>query len=88
MAETRNIEDLERYKSAKKDVKKAVCDAKLKVYDDLHHKLVTMDGEMGVYKLAKIRDRKCIDPDLVRCIKNEKQRVLVKDEEIKRGFRS
>ena len=43
---------------------------------------------MGIYKLAKIRDRKCRDLDNVRCIKSEDQRVLVKDEEIKERWRS
>ena len=85
---TKNIEDLEKYKNAKKEAKKAVSDAKFKAYDDLYHKLGTKEGEMGVYKLARIRDRKCRDLDHVRCIKSEDQRVLVKDEEIKERWRS
>ena len=85
---TKNIEDLEEYKNAKKEAKKAVSDAKFKAYDDLYHKLGTKEGEMGVYKLARIRDRKCRDLDHVRCIKSEDQRVLVKDEEIKERWRS
>ncbi|MES6387717.1 hypothetical protein U6T19_12160, partial [Cutibacterium acnes] len=48
---TQNIEDLEKYKNAKKETKKAVSDAKFKAYDDLYHKLGTKEGEMGVYKL-------------------------------------
>ena len=78
---TKNIVDLERYKNAKKEAKKAV----FKAYDDLYHKLGTKEVEMGIYKLARIRDRKCRDLDHVRCIKNEDQRVLVKDEDIKEG---
>ena len=85
---TKNIEDLEKYKNAKKEAKKTVSDAKFKAYDDLYHKLGTKEGEMGIYKLAKIRDRKCRDLDHVRWIKSEDQRVLVKDEEIKERWRS
>ena len=73
----------------KKEARKTIRNAKFKAYDDLYHKLGTKEGEMGVYKFARIRDRKCrnLDHD-VRCIKSEDQRVLVKDEEIKERWRS
>jgi len=35
----------------------------------------TREGEMGVYKLARITDRKCRAFRHVRCIKSEDQRV-------------
>lgn len=47
--------------------------------------LSTMDGEMDVYKLNKMTNRKCRDLDHDRSIKSEYQRVSVKDEEIKKG---
>ena len=36
------------------------------------------------HRIAKMRDRKSRDLGMVRCIKDETQRVLVKDEEIKK----
>ena len=61
--------------------------ARGKVYDELYEKLGTKEGEMGVYKLAKIRERKTRDLNQVKCIKDEADRVLVKDDEIKKRWR-
>ena len=40
---TRNMENHERYKKAKKEAKKVVSDAKCKPYDDLHNRLGTRE---------------------------------------------
>lgn len=46
---TRNEENLKRYRSAKKEAKKAVNKATFKVYDDdLYHQLGSRNGEMDV----------------------------------------
>ena len=78
---------MEKYKEAKKNAKRAVSAARGKAYDELYEKLGTKEGEMGVYKLAKIRERKTRDLNQVKCIKDEVDRVLVKDEEIKKRWR-
>ena len=61
--------------------------ARGKAYDELYEKLGTKEGEMGVYKLAKICERKTRDLNQVKCIKDEADQVLVKDEEIKKRWR-
>lgn len=42
---------------------------------------------MGIYKMAKICERKTRDLNQVKCIKDEADRVLVKDEQIKKQWR-
>lgn len=39
---------------------------------------------MGIFKLAKTRDKKMRDLELVKCIKDEHDHVLVKGEDVKR----
>lgn len=67
----------------KKKVNVIANDAKSKEDNDLYHKLGNRDGEMCVYKFARIKGKKCKDLDHVNCFKSEDQRVLVKDNEIK-----
>ena len=74
----RSTSNMENYKEAKKNAKRAVSAARGKAYDELYEKLGTKEGEMGVYKLAKIRERKTRDLNQVKCIKDEADRVLVK----------
>jgi hypothetical protein len=45
--------------------------------------LGTEDGEKNIYKLAKTSEMKIRDLNGVRCIKDEDQKVLVKEEHIK-----
>eukprot|EP00262_Sarcandra_glabra_P012088 TRINITY_DN3039_c0_g2_i3.p1 TRINITY_DN3039_c0_g2~~TRINITY_DN3039_c0_g2_i3.p1 ORF type:complete len:402 (+),score=55.32 TRINITY_DN3039_c0_g2_i3:275-1480(+) len=80
---TRTMDDLERYKLAKREAKKAVSKVKYEAYDNLYTRLGTKEGEKEIYKLAKIREKKTRDLDQVRCIRDEDQRVLVKEDEIK-----
>ena len=72
------------YKKPKKEAKKVVSDAKCKAYDDLYNRLGTRGGREGYFKLAKIREKKSRDLDHVKCIKNNDQKVLVKDNDIKK----
>ena len=75
--------NIEGYKLAKKAAKRAVSVAKGKAYDDLHQRLDTKEGEKDIYRMARIRKRKTRDINQIKCIKNETDRLLVKDEEIK-----
>lgn len=83
----RSASILEKYKEAKRNARQAVSGARGKAYDKLHQKLGTKEGEMEVYKMAKIRERKTRDLNQVKCIKDEADRVLVKDEKIKKCWR-
>ena len=75
----------ERYKLAKKEDKKAVQNARAKVYREVYEKLDTKEVEKDIYRIARIRDRKTRDLCTVRCVKDEDQKVLVQDEQIKDG---
>jgi hypothetical protein len=60
-----------------------VSEARGQTYTEMYRKLDTKEGENDVYKMAKLRERKTRDFNQVKCIKNEANRLLVKDEEIK-----
>jgi hypothetical protein len=49
--------------------------------------LDTKDDENVVYKMTKLRERKTRDFNQVKCIKDEADRILVKDDEIKNRWR-
>ena len=84
----RNKENLKKYKKANKYAKKIVSDAKNKAYDDLYNRLGTKEGEKDVFKIAKMRERKCRDINHVRCIKSEDETVLVKANEINKRWKN
>jgi hypothetical protein len=60
-----------------------VREARGQTYMELYRKLNTKEGENDVYKMTKLRERKARDLNQVKCIKDEADRLLVKDEEIK-----
>jgi hypothetical protein len=64
-----------------------VSEARGQAYTELYRKLDTKEGENDVYKMAKLRERKIRDFNQVKCIKDETNRLLVKDEEIKNRWR-
>ena len=72
-----------RCKATKKIAKKAVVIAKSIAYDRLYQKLRTKEGEKEVFRLARDRERRTRDLDVVRCIKNKNGEVLSEDAEIK-----
>ena len=43
----------------------------------------TKEFEKDIYRIARIRERKSRDLCTVRCVKDENQKILVQDEEIK-----
>ena len=53
-----------------------------KAYDDLYQQLGTKEGEKDIYRMARIRKRKTMDINQIKCIKDGTDRLLVKDEEI------
>jgi hypothetical protein len=53
----------------------------------MYQKLDTKKGENDVYKMAKLQEMKIRDFNQVKCIKDETDRLLVKDDEIKNGWR-
>jgi hypothetical protein len=73
----------ERYKDAKKTAKRAVSEAKGRVYDDLYQRLSTKEGENDIYKMARIWERKTRDLNQVKYIKDEMDQLLVKGQDIK-----
>jgi len=77
----------ERYKLAKKEAKKAIQNTRSKVYKEVYEKLNTKEVENDIYRIARIRERKTRDLCTVRCVKDENQKVLIRDEEIKERWR-
>jgi hypothetical protein len=60
-----------------------VSEAKGRAYDDLYRRLCTKEGKKDVYKIARIRERKTMDPNQVKRIKDEMDQLLVKGQDIK-----
>ena len=65
---------------AKKEAKKAIQNARVKVYKEMYKKLDTKEAEKDIYRIARIRERKTRDLCTIRCVKDEDQKVLVQDE--------
>jgi hypothetical protein len=66
----RSVDNVERYKVVKKTTKQAVSEARGQMYDGLYQRLGTKEGEKGIYKMAKSRERKTRDIIQVKCIKD------------------
>lgn len=59
-----------------------VRDVKFKVYENFYNDLGLKDGEVKIFKLVKLRDKNTKDIEDVRCIINEEDKVLIKDDEV------
>jgi hypothetical protein len=79
----RSAYNVEWYKVAKKTTKWAVNEARGRMYDGLYQRLSTNESEKDIYRMAKSRERKMRDIIQVKCIKDETERLLTKDEDIK-----
>jgi hypothetical protein len=79
----RSANNVERYKVTKKTVKRAVSEAMGQIYDGMYQWLGTKEWEKDIYRMAKSRERKTRDIIQVKCIKDETERLLIKDEDIK-----
>jgi hypothetical protein len=58
-------------------------EARGQAYTELYRKLDTKEGKNDVYKMTKLQERKIRDLNQVKCIKDDANRLLVNDEEIK-----
>jgi hypothetical protein len=56
-------------------------------YAELYRKLDTQESENDVYNMVKFRERNTRYFNQVKCIKNETNKLLVKDDEIKNKLR-
>jgi hypothetical protein len=83
----RSADNVERYKVAKKTAKRAVSEARSRMYDGLYQRLGTKEWKNDIYRMAKSRERKMRDIIQVKCIKDETERLLTKDEDIKNRWR-
>ena len=77
------ISKREIYKEAKRVAKKEVAEAKWRAYEDFYKKLDTKEGEKHIFKLAKARSRKKQDIKAVKYIKDEDEKVLLRQDDIK-----
>jgi hypothetical protein len=68
---------------AKKTAKRAVGEAKGRAYEGLYQCLDTKEGEKDIYRMARAHDRKTKDLNQVKCIKDEREQLLVKEDEIR-----
>ena len=78
----RSVDNIEKYKVAKKTTKRAISVAKGRAYDDLYQYLSTKEGEKDIYRMARVCERKTRDFNQVKCIKDEREHLLIKEDEI------
>jgi hypothetical protein len=83
----RSVDNVERYKVAKKTAKQVVSKTRDQMYDGLYQRLGTKEWEKDIYRMAKSRERKTRNIILVKCIKDATERLLTKDEDIKNRWR-
>jgi hypothetical protein len=57
----RSVDNVERYKVAKKTAKRAVSEVRGQMYDGLYQRLGMKEGENNVFRMAKSRERKTRD---------------------------
>ena len=84
----RNADNWEKYKAAKKETKVAVSEARTRAYEGLYQSLGTKEGEKGIYRIAKSRERRTRDLDQVKCIKDKDGEVLAQEEKINERWKS
>ncbi|KAL8110854.1 hypothetical protein AgCh_026560 [Apium graveolens] len=70
------------YKEVRRTAKKTVAEAKSKAYEAMYNHLGTKEGQNGIYRLAKVKERRRRDLGFVKCIKDVNGHVLVKDNDI------
>jgi hypothetical protein len=57
----RSTDNVEWYKVVKKIAKRAVSEARGRMYDGLYQRLSTKEGEKDIYRMTKSRERKMRD---------------------------
>ncbi|XP_071723028.1 uncharacterized protein [Rutidosis leptorrhynchoides] len=88
LPKSQDVSAYERYKLASKEAKKAIKETKNKFFDDLYEKLDTRERKNEIYKIARHRERISKDINGITCIKDEKNKVLVSDVDIKLRWRN
>jgi len=83
VSDNRCADNIEKYKVTKKTAKRAVSEVKGRTYEDLYQRLSTKEGEKNIYRMARARDRKTRDFNQVKCIKDKRKQLLVKEDEIR-----
>ena len=56
-----SVDNIEKYKVAKKTTKQAISVAKDRAYEDLYQHLSMKEGEKDIYMMARVRERKIRD---------------------------
>jgi hypothetical protein len=78
-----SVDNVERYKVAKKTTKRAVSEVRDQMHDGLYQQLGTNEGERDIYRMAKSQERRTRDIIQVKCIKYVTEGLLTKDKDIK-----
>jgi hypothetical protein len=79
----KSADNVEQYKMAKKTAKRTVSDARGQMHDGLYQRLGMKEGEKDTYRVARSRERKT----QLKCIMDEMERHLTKDEVINNRWR-
>ena len=83
MYQDRSVDNIEKYKVAKKTAKRAVSEAKGWAYEDLYRRLSMKEREKNIYRMARAQNRKTRDFNQVKCIKDERKQLLMKEDDIR-----
>ena len=88
----KDVEIFHKYKEGKKEAKRTISKARSTYLYEVYRKLGTRKGEndiyIYIYKLARIRERKCQDLNQVRCVKDNTYQILTKDKDIRKRCKS
>ena len=83
MYHDRCADNIVKYKVAKKIAKRTVSEAKGRAYGDLYQRLSMKEGEKDIYRMARARDRKTRNFNQVKCINDEREQLMVREDEIR-----
>ena len=76
-------EDRARFKTANKEAKRAVAQAKAKARDDVYDELGTPEGQKKIFRIAKARNKATKDFTHIRQMKDEHGSVITDNDKIK-----